>query len=96
VDVLTDAEGTPAPGSVLKALRSDLGHVYSRHPAAGTLASVAEVLADVLDSPAAQIDGRIMATVAKELRGVVHELTSATAEEADDLFSDGGPALVAR
>jgi hypothetical protein len=87
--------GGNAPGSVLDALREDLGEVFSTHPAATTLRSVAEVLADVLDSPIAQADGRIAATVAKELRAVVHELTSAKAEEDDDLFSQtAGPSVV--
>ncbi len=88
------AEAAQSPGPVLKALRSDLQGVFSRHPAAGTLASVAEVLAEVLDSPVTQADGRIMAAVSKELRGVVHELTSAEAAEADDLFTGAGPTVV--
>lgn len=91
---LDSAEGTEPPSSVLKALRGDLEGLFSEHPAAATLTSVAEVLADVLDSPLVQADGRIAAAVSKELRGVVHELTSAKAPEEDDLFSgSAGPSV---
>lgn len=94
-DPFASSEPAPPPGGVLKALRSDLESVFSEHPAAGTLTSVAEVLADVLDSPLVQADGRIAAAVSKELRAVVHELTSAKAAEEDDLFSTSvGPAVV--
>jgi len=84
-----------AAGSIREALRGDLAAVFSRHPAARTLERVADVLAQVLDSPAVQVvDPRIMPPLSRELRSIVQELVTATEAEEDDLFGGAGPVVV--
>ena len=80
--------------SVLGALERDLDGLTTRHPAAETLSSVAKVLALVLDSPVAQMDGRVMAAVSKELRSTVGVLTDFEEADHDDLFSGGSAPVV--
>jgi hypothetical protein len=82
-------------GSIREALRGDLAAVFSKHPAARTLERVADVLAQVLDSPAVQVaDPRIVPPLSRELRSIVHELVTATEAEEDDLFGGAGPVVV--
>jgi hypothetical protein len=88
-------QDVPARGSIRQALHDDLAEVFSRHPAAATLERIADVLALVLDSPAALVvDPRIVPPLSRELRSIITELVTATDAEEDDLFGGAGPVVV--
>lgn len=91
-----DAAGDEPPiGFIQEALREDLAKVFSKHPAAQTLERIADVLAQVLDSPAALVvDPRIVPPLSRELRSIVHELVTHQEAEEDDLFGGAGPVAV--
>jgi hypothetical protein len=87
----------PARGSIRQALHDDLAEICSRHPAADTLERVADVLALVLDSPAALVvDPRIVPPLSREMRSIITDLVTAADAEEDDLFGGGsvGPVVV--
>lgn len=90
-----DAPGRPPRISAIVA--RELADAFSTHPAAESLTAAALVLARQLENPLTLVDGRIVATVVRELRATLETLTAKQQEGADvnDPFGFGGvPAAV--
>ena len=90
-----DAPAVPARMSDI--VRRELDALFSTHPASASLTEAALVLARQLENPLTIADGRIAATVVRELRATLEALTAKREEAADgaDLFGFGGvPASV--
>ena len=93
--VASDAPGRPPKISAIVA--HELDKAFSTHPAAESLTAAALVLARQLENPLTLTDGRIVATVVRELRATLETLTAKQQEGADvdDPFGFGGvPASV--
>lgn len=80
--VASDVLGRPEPISAI--VRRELDAAFLTHPAADSLTAAALVLARQLENPLTLVDGRIVATVVRELRSTLETLT-AKQEGADAL-----------
>lgn len=68
------AAAEPEPISVI--VRRELDGAFLTHPAAESLTATALILARQLEHPMTLVDGRITATVARELRATLETLTA--------------------
>lgn len=79
---------SPVPGAVHSRLMDELEALDSAHPFAGTLSSVAQTLAIVIDN---EVSPRTVDRISKELRALLDQLANYKEEDEDDLFKSSGP-----
>ncbi len=72
--VASDVPRRPEPISAI--VRRELDAAFLTHPAADSLTAAALVLARQLENPLTLVDGRIVATVVRELRSTLETLTA--------------------
>jgi hypothetical protein len=73
----------PAPLSVAAAVAGSLEDELSLHPHDEALSAVAQLLALTLDHPVVRADGRVLASVSKELRATLAELAGPAGKGGD-------------